>query len=120
MTSKPGRLGGVGGVVGVGAAACAACCAAPIVGFLTAAGVASVLGAVVFGVAGFAAVAVAGGLLWRRRRRRQHQRCAPAGQVSEVSLRSGPEPGSAMRRGSEMARPELQPGSKGEFGAMMG
>jgi hypothetical protein len=63
------------GVVGAGAAACAVCCAGPIVGFLAATGIASVLGAVVFGVAGLVVVVAVAGVLWQRRRRRQ--RCEP-------------------------------------------
>jgi hypothetical protein len=64
------------GVLGAGAAACAACCAGPIIGFLAATGVATLLGAVAFGVVGVVA-ALAGAAVLSRRRRRQ-QRCAPA------------------------------------------
>jgi hypothetical protein len=64
------------GVVGVGAAACAACCAGPIVGFLAATGIASVLGAVTFGVVGLLVVLAVGAVLYRRRRRRAQQ-CTP-------------------------------------------
>jgi membrane protein implicated in regulation of membrane protease activity len=64
------------GVLGAGAAACAACCAGPIIGFLAATGVATLLGAVAFGVVGVVA-ALAGAAVLRRRRRRQ-QGCAPA------------------------------------------
>jgi hypothetical protein len=73
------------GLIGVGAAACAACCAGPLLGFLAAAGIASVLGAVVFGVVGFAVVAVVTLVLWSRRRRRRCEAVAPGA----VSL---PEP----------------------------
>jgi uncharacterized membrane protein len=62
------------GLVGAGAA-CAACCAGPILGFLAATGIASVLGAVVFGVVGLIVVLAVAAGLWRRRRRRQ--RCEP-------------------------------------------
>jgi Flp pilus assembly protein TadB len=65
------------GVLGAGAAACAACCAGPIIGFLAATGVATLLGAIAFGVVGVVA-ALAGAAVLRRRRRRRQQRCAPA------------------------------------------
>ena len=64
------------GVVGVGAAACAACCAGPILGFVAATGIASVLGAVVFGVLGLAVVLTVAAMLYQRRRRKARQ-CAP-------------------------------------------
>jgi len=73
------------GLVRVGAAACAACCTGPILGFLTAAGIASVAGALIFGVAGLAVVVIVTGAMWIRRLRR---RCEPATPGS-VSL---PEP----------------------------
>lgn len=64
------------GVLGVGAAVCAACCAAPILGFLAATGIASLLGAVVFGALGLIAVlSIAAVLLVRRRSRTR--RCDP-------------------------------------------
>ena len=63
-------------VLGIGAAACAACCAGPILGLLAATGIASVLGAVVFGAVGLiAAFALAAVLLVRRRR--QARQCTP-------------------------------------------
>jgi Flp pilus assembly protein TadB len=71
----PDRRSGLG-VLGAGAAACAACCAGPIIGFLAATGIATLLGAVAFGVAGVIA-ALAGAVVLRRRRRRRQQRCAP-------------------------------------------
>jgi hypothetical protein len=65
------------GVLGAGAAACAVCCAGPVLGFLAATGVASALGAVIFGLAGLIVVlAIAAVVGYRRRRRRT--RCAPA------------------------------------------
>jgi hypothetical protein len=64
------------GIVGAGAAACVACCAAPIAGFLAATGIASVLGAVAFGVVGLLVVLAVSAVLWQRRRR-QNQQCAP-------------------------------------------
>ena len=62
-------------VAGVGAAACAACCAGPILGFLAALGLGSVLSVFVFGAIGLVATAIVGAL-WSRRRARR--RCAPA------------------------------------------
>ena len=62
------------GVLGAGAAACAACCAGPIVGFLAATGIASLLGAVVFGVTGLLVVLAVAAVVWQRRRARP---CAP-------------------------------------------
>ena len=61
--------------VGLAAAACVACCAGPIIGFLGAVGLGTVLGVFMFGAAGLA-VAGVGGLWWLSRRRRQ-QICAP-------------------------------------------
>jgi Flp pilus assembly protein TadB len=72
----PDRRSGLG-VLGAGAAACAACCAGPIIGFLASTGVATLLGAVAFGVAGVVA-ALAGAAVLRLRRRRRRQRCGPA------------------------------------------
>jgi hypothetical protein len=62
------------GVLGAGAAACAACCAGPVVGFLAATGIASLVGAVVFGVIGLLVVLAIAAVVWQRRRARQ---CAP-------------------------------------------
>ena len=56
------------GVLGVGAAACAACCAGPVIAFLAAASVGTLIGIALFGVAGLA-VAVIAGLAFLRRRR---------------------------------------------------
>jgi hypothetical protein len=64
------------GVLGAGTAACVACCAGPIVGFLAATGVASVLGAVVFGAVGLLVVLVVAAVVWHRRRRNAQQ-CDP-------------------------------------------
>ena len=58
------------GMLGAGAAACAACCAGPVLGFLVATGLVSVLGAVAFGVVGLLVVVAFAALLWQRRRRR--------------------------------------------------
>jgi hypothetical protein len=65
------------GVLGAGAAACAACCAGPILGFLAATGIASVLGAVAFGAAGLLVVLAVAAVLYQRRRRTARQ-CASA------------------------------------------
>jgi hypothetical protein len=72
---KPPPRAGLG-LLGVGAAACAACCAAPILGFLAATGIASVLGAVTFGAIGLVAVLAVAAVLLQRRRKAQ--RCEPA------------------------------------------
>jgi 4-amino-4-deoxy-L-arabinose transferase-like glycosyltransferase len=56
--------------------------AGPIVGFLAATGIASVLGAVVFGVVGLVVVLAVAAVLWHRRRRRQH--CEPTGSRSRL------------------------------------
>jgi hypothetical protein len=65
------------GVLGGGAAACAACCAGPVLGFLAATGIATVLGAVVFGVVGLVVVLAVAAVPYERRRRLA-QRCVPA------------------------------------------
>ena len=61
--------------VGPAAAACVACCAGPIIGFLAAISLGTVLGVFVFvfGAAGLAVVGVGG--LWSLRRRRHQQSC---------------------------------------------
>lgn len=64
------------GVFGAGAAACAACCAGPILAFLAATGIASILGAVVFGAVGLLVVLAVAAVIYQRRRR-QARRCAP-------------------------------------------
>ena len=74
------------GPLGLGVVACGACCAGPIIGFLAAAGVGAVVGAVVFGLAGVVVVALVGGVLWRRRLRRQQQRRAPGGTTETRSV----------------------------------
>jgi hypothetical protein len=84
------------GVLGAGAAACAACCAGPIVGFLAATGIASVLGAVIFGLVGLVVVPGVAAVLYQRRRRKVQQ-CAPSpGPVSidapRLKARRRPQP----------------------------
>jgi membrane protein implicated in regulation of membrane protease activity len=68
------------GVLGAGAAVCAVCCAGPILGFVAATGVASVLGAVAFGLVGVIVVAAVAAVLWQRRRRRARE-CGASGPV---------------------------------------
>ncbi len=63
-TSKDGRW-----ILGVGAVACAACCAGPILGFVTAIGAGTLLGYVLFGVAGVGVLVLGAALLIRQRRR---------------------------------------------------
>lgn len=54
-------------VAAVGTAACAACCATPILGFLSAAGLLSLAGALAFGAAGLLATLAITAALWPRR-----------------------------------------------------
>lgn len=42
------------GILGIGAAACAACCALPLIGFLAAASIGTLIGVAAFGVIGLA------------------------------------------------------------------
>ncbi len=72
------------GVIGVGVAACAVCCAGPVLGFLAALGVGTILGVSLFGGAGLLIVLLA---VPRRVRRRN----SPACESSEpVSVELGP------------------------------
>jgi hypothetical protein len=48
------------GVLGIGAAACAACCAGPVIAFLAAASIGTLIGIALFGVAGIAVAVIAG------------------------------------------------------------
>jgi 4-amino-4-deoxy-L-arabinose transferase-like glycosyltransferase len=80
------------GLMGVGAAACVACCAGPIVGFLAATGIATALGALVFGVVALAVVVPLAGALWWRRRQRQRACASPVG-PAPATLRRGSPPG---------------------------
>lgn len=64
-------------LVGAGAAACAVCCAGPILGFLAAIGLATVLGVIVFGTIGFV-IAGCGIIVLVQRRRRRTTACAAA------------------------------------------
>jgi len=84
--NKPSPAAGLG-MLGAGAVACAVCCAGPILGFLAATGIASVLGAVVFGSAGLVVVLAVTAVLWRRRRRRRRtQPCEPAGESGPTQV----------------------------------
>ena len=65
-------------LVSAGAAACAVCCAAPILGFLAAIGLGTVLGVAVFGVLGLCIAAI-GIIVLMRRRRRRATRCSTVG-----------------------------------------
>jgi hypothetical protein len=56
------------GILGVGAAACAACCAPPVIGFIAAASIGTLIGVALFGAVGLAALAVAVAAHLRRRR----------------------------------------------------
>jgi hypothetical protein len=64
------------GVLGAGAAACAACCAGPVLGFLAATGIASILGALVVGTLGLL-IALAVAAIVHQRRRRKTDHCTP-------------------------------------------
>lgn len=55
------------GVLGVGAAACVACCAPPLVAFLAAASIGTIIGIALFGALGLIVAAVAAVLYLRRR-----------------------------------------------------
>lgn len=57
-------------LVGAGAAACAVCSAGPILGFLAAVGLGTVIGIAVFGAIGLVVAAVVTIAVLRRRRRR--------------------------------------------------
>jgi hypothetical protein len=77
------RRNGIG-VVGVGAAVCAACCAGPVLGVLAAAGLFTVIGVAVFGLAGLLTAVPLGWWLLRRRRRRPQ--CAPSAEFDSVAV----------------------------------
>jgi hypothetical protein len=81
-SSKPSAEAGLG-LIGAGSAACAACCAGPVVGFLAASGIASVVGAGVFGVIGLLVVLTAAAVIWRRRRR-QPPTCKPVTETAPI------------------------------------
>lgn len=59
-------------VLGVGAAACATCCAPPLIAFLAAAGIGTLLSVALFGAFGLAVLIVAVVAHLRRQRARGH------------------------------------------------
>lgn len=77
------------GLLGIGVAACAVCCAGPILGFLAAVGLGTVLGVAVFGVAGLLIAPLAVVSLARRRQRAAA--CAP--EPESVAIPFGRKPG---------------------------
>jgi hypothetical protein len=91
-SSRSGANAGAGlGVLGAGAAACAACCAGPVLGFLAAAGIASVLGAAVFGAVGLVTVLTVAAVIHRRRRRQRP--CATSSGATPVEAPTLGPPG---------------------------
>ena len=65
-----------GKVAGVAVVACAAYCAGPIIAFLGAIGLGTVLGVFLFGGVGLGVAGLA--VLWWFRRRKRQQTCAPS------------------------------------------
>jgi hypothetical protein len=74
-------------VVGVGAAACAVCCAGPILAFLGAIGLSTVVGVAAFGVIGLLIALLAVPLLLRRRPR-SHEGSTGLVQVEAPTVRT--------------------------------
>jgi hypothetical protein len=95
------------GVLGVGAAACAACCAGPILGFLAATGIASVLGAAVFGIVGLVVV-LAVAVVVHVRRRRRRPACATPTSTGPAPVDAPTAAGPAFRQ-AMVAGPERAP-----------
>jgi Flp pilus assembly protein TadB len=73
MAGKTAKQGA--GILGVGAAACTACCAPPVIAFLAAASVGTLMGIAAFGLVGLAILVPVVVAYLRRRRNRQ---CAEA------------------------------------------
>ena len=72
MTADPSiTTSGTGRILGLGALACIACCVGPLLGNLSAIGIAATAGTLILGLAG---LAIALPVLWRRRRA---STCAP-------------------------------------------
>ena len=72
MTADPSTTtSGTGRILGLGALACIACCVGPLLGILSAIGIAATAGTLILGLAG---LAIALPVLWRRRRT---STCAP-------------------------------------------
>lgn len=80
--TSPAKAGA--GVLGVGVAACAACCAGPILGALSAIGIASAAGYLVAGSFAIVAGLLAAALVLVRRRRRRAACVTPANTVAFV------------------------------------
>lgn len=75
MTADPSTTtSGTGRILGLGALACIACCVGPLLGLLSAIGIAATAGTLIFGLTGLAGLAIALPVLWRRRRA---PTCAP-------------------------------------------
>lgn len=70
-------------LIGGGAAACAACCAGPIVGFLAAIGLGTVVGVALFGAIALAIGASAVVIVLRRR---QASTCTPPGASVDLEM----------------------------------
>ena len=69
MTADPiAKRGGIGRILGVGALACIACCIGPILGLLSAIGIATIAGTLTFGFAGLAIALLAIPVVRRHRR----------------------------------------------------
>ena len=60
------------GVLGVGAAACVACCAPPIIAFVAAASIGTLIGIALFGALGLTVLAVAVVVYLQRQHGRRH------------------------------------------------
>ena len=76
-------------IVGVAAVACAACCAGPIIGFLAAIGLGTVVGITLSATIG-AAIAGIGVIIVLRRRRNRARACSPAASPVVVVTANGP------------------------------
>ena len=86
--NRPGTKKGFS-VLGVGAAACAACCVGPVLGLLAAAGLFTVAGVAIFGLAGLV-VLVPAALWWHRRP--PSPSCTIPDEPVPVALSGGPGP----------------------------
>ena len=75
MDDRPTKRGA--GILGMGAAACVACCVPPVIGFVAAAGIGTLVSVAVFGLAGLAVAGVV--LVAYLRRRTVHRHPPPAG-----------------------------------------
>lgn len=84
-TSKQGA-----GILGAGAAACAACCAPPIIGFLAAASISTLIGVALFGLVGLAVLVIAAAAYLRRRR--ANDPCVAEPEADPVTVTLGRNP----------------------------